>query len=381
MPVFDRNQTEFPSAVHRLIWSRGRFVPPEISLSGIHDERRGAFLDLYHYMTALYMDMYEQPGAYHIDVEGLQAAAGRQTWGQTRSSAKYNKQKERAAKLEELERTNLPRMLCALMDYLKLENGVFCMDRLDYEKSIIKRIENKCRYKLGEDAFLTMLRRCGLCADRGDDVILFSNEKYPKMFEALMEWQSRIAPDKKWGKKYDFKFAFDYLDYRIFLPGFKITLENSRWYMSGEVSHYLTEIENTLSELGLKLKSERCTQLYCDYKDEHLVWFGMYIYPFFRVNMFRPGSPEAAVFEEEVNKLPNAEEIRAFCIKNLHRCRKCGCHKVHPLLLGIRTEFFGKPVRLCGAWYGFTTSDFDEKSLEIMKTLIKLNYQIILLWK
>jgi len=377
---FDRNQKDFPSFAHRSMWSWWlRLVPPEISLADIHGERREIFLDLYNWMADMYADMYENPEAYYIDCEGGDEALRGRSIDQAKVSAKYNKQRQRMWQLQELhERTKLPHMLVGrFLDHLRRGEEGFAMELSVFEKSFMQSLEKYCRYGISEDAFLAMLGRCGLSCVRDEAAVTFSNEKYPLIFDALAEWQDRILPNRKWKTAYNCGTAFNHLDCRIFQPGFKLAFENSQWYMSDAVIAYLTEIAAVLSELGLRWKSNRCTQLKCDYKGEHLLWFGMDAYPAFRVLMFKPGSPEMEAFEAEVGNLSNAEEIRAFCLKTLHRCQKCGCRPVHPSQLGRWREIFGKKVNLCGAWYGFTTRAFDESSLGIMKTLIRLNYQII----
>jgi len=276
-------------------------------------------------------------------------------------------------------------MVCErLLNYLKPCGG-YAMDKPDYEKSFLKSIESKCRYKLKEDGFLAILSRCGLTATREGDRVFFTNDRYPGMFKALDEWKNLMAPYRKGAVKYKYDAAFRSLGYRIFLPDYKITFESSKWYMSDEVIHFLTEIINTLAELGLKITKADNTHsiaLGCDYKGEHLVWYN-FIDNFhnachaFRTGMFKTGSPEMAVFEQEVNKLPNAGEIKSFCLKGINRCQKCGCHPVPPSQLGRWAEVFGKRVNLCGGRNCFETRNFDEKSLDIMKTLIKLNYRII----
>jgi hypothetical protein len=376
---FDRNQKDFPSLAHRMIWSHGLLlVPPALSLAEIDGEHREAFLDLYHWMTDMYLDMYGNPGAYCIDFAGWDATLHGQTPAQAKISAKHHKQKQRLWELQELnERTKLPHMLLGrLVERLRPGAEGCAMELPVFEKPFMGSLENYCRYKMSEDAFLEMIGRCGLRFTRQGESVLFSNEKYPGMFAALLEWQSRLL-NRKWTTKYNYGFAVNHLDCRIFQPGFQLTFGNSQWYMSGEVIAYLTEIAAVLSEHGLQWKGNRCTQLRCDYKGEHLAGFGMDLYPWFRVLMFKPGSPEMAAFEREVRKRPDAEEIIAFCSKTLHRCAKCGCHPVPPPQLGRWCEFFGKRVNLCGAWYGFTTRDFGEKSLGIMKILIRLNCRII----
>ena len=369
--LFDKNQTEFPSAVHRRIWTWGRlYVPPEISLADIHDARREAFLDLYNWTADLYTDMYEHPEAYLIDVEGIQAAMGRQTWEQARTSARYNRQKARMAKLMEMERANLPAMLRNHCFSRLRPDAPGVMEAGGLDKAV-KYLTGKCKYSQAE--LWAVLGRRGLTYTQNGDVLRLVNEKYPLMFDAIAEWQRLLAPYKTWAARIKYDHAYSSLDYRMFLPGFQHGLDTIQWCLSDEIAPWLREIEKLLKELGLKPKYGYIG-FSCDYKGEHLANF--WHADTFRTVMFRPGSPEMAAFEAAVNALPGAEEIKAFCLKGLNRCRKCGCHPVHPSQLGRWCEVFGKRVNLCGGDY-FTTQTFNEASLEIAKTLIRLSHKII----
>ncbi len=387
MAAFDRNQKDFPSFAHRCLWCNGlMLMPPEISLANLHDERRTAFTDLYRYMTDMYKDMYDHPDSYFIDYNGIQEAMNGRRWGQAVISSQYHSQKERSAKLWELERLLLPRRIAEfLLRYLEQDQRGYFVDSSVFQKSFFKKINGKCRYKIREEGFLALLQRCGLRVERGSGAVLFFNDRYPHMFAALLQWRALMAPYRKGSAKYKYDAAFQHLDYRIFLPDYRITLESSQWYMSDEIVGFLTEIAGMLAGWGLKLKKEDSTSsiaLSCSYQKACLAWFNLNpnfwnTYPQFRMGMFACGSSELADFEEEIRQLPNAEEVRTFCLKGLNRCRKCGCHPVPPSQLGCWAEILGQRVNLCGGGRYIETRQFDQKSLEIMKTLLSINYRII----
>ena len=387
MAAFDPNQKDFPSFAHRCLWCNGlMLMPPEISLANLHDERRTAFTDLYRYMTDMYKDMYDHPDSYFIDYNGIQEAMNGRRWGQAVISSRFHHQKERESKLWELERTLLPRMIVEfLFRHLERDKTSYFVEQLVFQKAFFKKINGKCRYKIREEAFLELLQRCGLQVTRGTDRVFFRNDRYPQMFAAIDEWKKLMAPYRKGSVKYKYDAAFQHLDYRIFLPDYQITFESSQWFMSDDVVAFLTEIADMLAGWGLKLKKADSTSsiaIGCNYKGEHLVWFNQIpnfwnTYPQVRINLFRCGSPELADFEEEIRQLPNAEEVRTFCLKGLNRCRKCGCHPVPPSQLGCWAEILGQRVNLCGGGRYIETRQFDQKSLEIMKTLLSINYRII----
>ncbi|MCL2434021.1 MAG: hypothetical protein FWD16_05830, partial [Clostridia bacterium] len=373
------NQKDFPSFVHRSLWSNGLLLmPPEISLENIDGDKKATCLDLYRYKADMYSDMYQNPSLYCIDVEGIQQAMQGKTWHQAHMSARWNKQKDRLNKLDEIEQTNLPDMVCQrLVTYMICEENQYYLDKANYDKYFLKQTFNKCGYKLNESEFLSMLSRCGLILTKTDNRVYFTNHKYQLMLQAIEAWQQLLAPYRKGSKKYTYDSAFSHLDYRFFSPGHKLTFENSKWYMDDEVIAFLSDINNIISRQGKGFtKLDNTTRIAIGFRIKgsgHVEFEHARTYPVLRLKLFHSDSAEYRAFEERISQLPNADEVRDYCIKWIRRCNRCPCHPVPSAsMIGRPRVIFGRKMKLCGPYLNLQTADFSEKSLAIIKTIIEL---------
>ena len=380
MNLFDKNQKEFPSYIHRSIWSNGLLlVPPEISLENVKPEQKETYLDLYRYKANMYADMYQNPEQYTIDTEGIKEAINGKLWHQAHLSARWNKQKDRSNKLNEIERTNLPHIICQqLLVYLISSDNEYFLNKIDFDKYFVTQSLKKCKYKINENDFLSILSRCGLSVTHKDDKVYFSNNKYPLMFAAIVKWQKLLEPYRKGKEKYKYDSAFLHLDYRFLFPDHKLTFENSKWYMNDEVIAYLSDINNILSHQGKgfsKLDNTLRIAIGSRLKNNGFMEFEHHqTYPTFRVKLFHSDSAEYRNFEERINQLSNADEVKEFCIKWTKRCNRCPCRPVPSAsMIGRERVIFGRHMRLCGPYLMIATTDFSEKSLTIMKTILNID--------
>jgi hypothetical protein len=380
MNKFDKNQKAFPSFAHRSIWRNGLLLlPPEVYPENMKTDKKEINLDLYRYKADMYADMYQNPASYFIDTESIQEAMNGRAWYKAHKSAWWNKQKEKLNKLEEIERTNLPEVICLqLFVYLTNSDNEYFMSKADFDKYFITQSLKKCKYKINESDFLSVLSGCGLSVTHKNDMVYFSNDKYPLMFAAIAEWQKLLEPYRKGKDKYKYDSAFSHLDYRFFFAEHKLMFENSKWYMSDEVLAYLsdihaiiarqgktfTKLDNTLNiAIGFRLKNQG-----------HLLFEHFRTYPSLHLKLFHSDSAEYRNFEERINHLPNADEIKAYCIKWIRRCARCPCQPARPAsAFGNRKIIFGREMRLCGPYLNLLTTDFSEKSLTIVKTILEVS--------
>ena len=382
MNKFDRNQADFPSFAHRQIWSNGLLlVPPEISLENMEAARKEIYLELYRYKSDMFDDMYRNPEQYAIDTESIEQMMNGKAWHKARLSAQWNKYKDKLNKLDEVERVTLPRVICRqLLDYLVCDDSGFFMSKADYDKFFVTQSLKKCSYKINESELLSMLSRCGLSVAHENDRVYFSNDKYPLMFAAIAEWQKLLEPYRKGKEKYKYDSAFLHLDYRFFSPEHKLTFENSTWYMNDEVIAYLSDINNILARNGKgfsKLDNTLRISIGSRLKNHGFMEFEhcrSRTYPTFHVKLFHSDSEEYRAFEERISKLPNADEIKAYCIKWTRRCNRCPCQPVDSASkIGRKRVIFGRQMRLCGPYLNLAMTDFSENSLAIMKTILDIS--------
>lgn len=379
MNVFDKNQKNFPSFTHRSIWSNGlMLVPPDVSLENIAAEQKETCLDLYKYKAYMYADMYENPELYLIDAEGIEKVLGGRSWLQAHMSARWNKYQDKLNKLEEIERINLPEVICSqFLLYLKNTDGEYFMSNEDYTKRFVRYSLKKCNYKLDERSYLSILSRCGLSVIHADDRVYFFNSKYPLIFKAIAEWQNLLAPYRKGKEKYRYDSAFSHLDYRFFCREHELTYENSKWYMSDDAIAYLDNLTNVLSLHGRqfqKVDNTLSIAIGTRCKGKSIEFEHVHTYPTLRVKLFVTDSPAHKKYEERINLLPNADEVKSFLMKWALRCNRCPCRPVPSASdIGRRKMIFGREMRLCGQFFTIATTDFSEKSLSIMKTILELD--------
>jgi len=382
MNLFDRNQKDFPSFVHRSIWTNGLLlVPPEVSLENIDAENKEIYRELYRYKSDMFADMYNNPALYFIDTKGIQEAIGGRQWRKARLSAQWNKNKAKLRKLDEIAQTNLPHFICRqLLDYLVNEGNAYFMSKADFDKFFVKQSLKKCNYTISESDFLSVLTRCGLSATHKDDRVYFSNEMYPLMFAAIAGWQKLLEPYRKGSKKYRYDSAFYHLDYRFFSEDHNLNFENSTWYMNDEAIAYLSDINKILARRGKgfsKLDNTLRIAIGFRFKGSvngsgHLEFEHFHTYPTLTAKLFYSDSDEYRAFEKRINQLPNADEIRATCIKWVKRCNRCPCRPGRPASASGNTKYiFGLKMKLCGPYLYLQTTDFSEKSLATMKILLE----------
>jgi len=380
MSQFDRNQKKFPSYIHRCIWSNGLLlVPTDISLEHITAKQKEAYLALYQYKAGMFADMYQNPELYHIDIQGITEAMAEKPWRKAHLSAKWNKHKAKLNKLEEIEQVNLSHVVCRqLLDHLQNDGDSYFMTKTDYDKFFVKQTLKKCNYKMNEGDFLSILKRCGLSVTHEENRVCFTNNKYPLMFAAITEWQKLLAPLRTVSnKKYRYDSAFTHLDYRFFLDGHSLDFENSKWYMSDETIAYLSNINEIIArDKKAFSKLDNTTRIAIGFRMKGGGFFEFDhsdTYPTVLVKLCKYNSPEHMAFEERMNQLPNADEVRAMFLKWVRRCNRCPCRPVEKAsMIGNPRVVFGRNMKLCGPHIYLRTTDLCEKSLAVMKTILEM---------
>jgi len=377
MQLFDKNQKDFPSYVHKCIWSNGlMLVPLEISLENIDAANKKTYLDLYNYKVDMFADMYQNPEQYITDCEGILEAIDEKRWNQAHLIARWNKYKAKLSKLEEIAQVNLPHVICRqLLDYMKNDSDGYFMDEADYAKFFVKQTLSKCNYKISENDLWAALQRGGLAFTQKNKKVYLTNNKYPLMFAAIEAWQKLLEPFRKVSsKKYRYDSAYTYLDYRFFLDDFSLTFENSKWYMNDETIAYLSEVNEIISrDKKAFSKLDNTTRIAIGFrmKGGGFFEFDPSPSPAVLVKMFTNNSAQHLAFEERVNQLPNADEVRNTFLRWVRRCNKCPCSPVPKAsMCGNDRVVFGRKMKLCGPHIYLRTTDLDQKSLAMMKTIL-----------
>lgn len=389
----DRNQVAFPTYAHRMIWSKGLLLaPPEESLVNFPEDEKKSQLDLHYFLSNAYEDMYQYPEKYGIDCVGIEEAMGQKEWHKARNVALHHHQKERMKKLEEIKRTEfLQNFLKNIAPKLEWDGSQFFEQAASF-RSYLRGLKFRYGFSSSDDTLEKVLERNGVCIQYAGGRAFFSNRTYPEMFHGLYQWGQRIESSKKNAEKNRYKVGFHYLDCRVFSPDYKVTLENSMWFMSDELSNFMRQIQLFFNELGLSLAKPDHSlyfSLGCKYKGLVLAclkWEESV--PVFQVGMFtaslpktdKQPSPQYTEFEKRVEEMPHGEQLKKLCFQHMTRCKKCGCCEkyfhVPPSRCGRPSWVFGKEIRLCGGRWKFEIHSFSPQNLETVKTLIQLNYDI-----
>ena len=378
-------------AQERIHYLQSHIVPLEISLAGFPEAEKEAPIDLYGYVTAVYKDMYENPGEYGIDCAGMEEEIGsRGGYREAYVSAKWNGYADKLQKLEEINRLDLFfSLLCRLSGGKLRFDGEHYFEAAKEWKTYVRSLDRRMKYKDAGLSTEKILARTGWHITYDNDRAIFKNDRYPRMFEALYSWASLFQENDS--QKPICKYAFRTLDFRIFKPGYAPALEDFLQYLSGEERAFFEEIAEFLDQLGLGLKKDRIStydDFKCKYKNSLLVCFSNRLRPVLKLGMFESSmsgsgkhSKRYAEFERRIEALPNAVRVKQLIYKNHTACICCGCcckmfGTTHPSQLGRPAVIFGRKVRQCGGKYQLWISSFTKENLEIAKDIIKINYEI-----
>jgi len=378
--MFDRNQTYFPTFIHRALFYRANFLrTPEISLAGINDEKtKSAYMDLYHFLYDFYVDIYKNPQDYHLDTFGLEDLCKGKNWGIVKINAGWRKDNATIEKLDEIDISIFPwRFVWEILSKFHLENNKAVFEK-DIFNKLIKRFQKKCYPKPYLNTICKFLERNGIIAEETENNFVLSSRKHPAIFVVLKQWNDLLEKTNKTNKRYLYHSAFHHLDYRAFLPDWKISFEDVLYGFDDKTRDFIKEINDFMVSMKINCKIEREWSLEYKFKGKSLLNFNIADdRPFFRIPMFNVFSEEYKLFESKIESLPNKDKIKSFCKKNAKRCRLCGCHPVPASMLGCWIEVFGKKIKICGGSPFYGTSLLTKDSLEILKDLIKIRYDIL----
>lgn len=333
--VFDKNQSDFPSELHRSIWETGiHILPLEITLSdGLRERLVQISPDLSEgcehmqkYFLRLFGDMYENADLYK-PVSMFSQFRLFVDWG--------------------------------LLGAVNGDNS-FVINRFVFDnfmQKVAKSTHFKSDKKLGIDLDYRMklLERTGLFIAKQDDKVIFTNNIYPKMFVALYE-MAKITMKGK-GRANDNP-SFFFCDFRKLCKDYKydryehahVFLNDSqRKIADGLVlfaqKNKMTRSINASHSQGFVIEynynKKKLFELTCLCNEIEL----NVCIPFDRQN---PGTLNP--FLEILEKDADSAELKKFFMRNLSRCRMC-----NPRCGGYEITIFGKPNRLCHTWNGNIT--------------------------
>jgi len=398
---FSKNQAQFDSAIHGAIWNAGRLIfPLNKSLEGIKDEKtKTACTDFYNCTVDGYADMYANPEIYGLHQDEAEQLLQGKNWGKAMVLADIKDDKAKMKKFTLMgKRIDFIKHLYEMLKKDCAVSGKVAKISTDSYKKIMKFFKQHCGYN--EEKFLELIKRLSFEITSDNDGYELANSKYPRMFEAVImmhETCKKRAKDHK-GPNHSSPFvaAERFLDFRVLNDEYKCTLEDAIYSIDDANKKEVLRLNEILLSLGFEQKC-RLNSIEWTYNGKAAVSFsGMKPHldvgkegnlkhliriHFERWNNYGEGGApfgdggvdiqNKEIMEQVFDAIPNADELKQFCILNLIRCRECGCKSWGPPPHGQCKIFFGKRVRTCGGHTNIGIEHLSKDNFDIIVDLAK----------
>ena len=324
--LFDKNQTAFPSPVHKRIWYFGtHLLPLEVTLpdeirAAIGEELSESCAQMRRFFDCMFAEMYMTADRYN-------------PW---------------------------PQYIFRLFIDLALigEAGEDCLlvPRAAYDALIKKTARSKPfkdDKKLGLDLTkrLLALELVGLKIQMQGDFAKLSNLSYPKMFEAM-----KIMSEVTAKEKVSMANSFTYCDFRRLVKGYKYDKnENALVFLSDRDKATVKELDTIAKSHGLKpyITKGHCPGYGFQYKLGTTTLMSMSLLGNeVRLCLSTPFDIDnPSTIEPFLNAVAErGDDIKLFLTKYVHRCRVCNPNCWF-FTSGInRIPLYGKNNRLCHLW-------------------------------
>jgi hypothetical protein len=405
--LFSVNETAFPSVAHQSIWNAARLIfPLEKSLAVLEDKSViAACADLHNMVMDGYADIFNHPMEYGIDPIDVEAYLRGRSWSKAIILAINKEDNGAIVYFKRIEsRINFFRFICnrisstcTISPLLSHEEGVrFSKD--EYKK-LLSTVKTKTGY--GKDKFIILMERLSfMVTPVGDDHVI-TNIKYPRLFEAL-RLLNGVDLKHKESKTRGLGEACRYLDFRVLKPGYVCSFEDALYSLDDANKKEIIRLDALLSSWGVtrvcKLNTvdwmykQKIIAAYNGRK-EHFdcnkagnenrlitvfiskTW--SFHWPNIRPNFGPEKNTEHRIaFEHAVERLPNADAMKDFCIKHFKRCRECGCLFAPPPR-GHPKVMFDKIFYSCGGGTSFGVEHLTFEKFNFVADLIKISMELL----
>lgn len=358
---FSKEFTDFPSTVHKTIYSNAReVIPLNLSLTDINDHSLRTSCEAYHqFIMDMLSDMYECPEAYCFPVLELENYLG---------GNKVNgmKQKYPSKTKDILSRTgNVVSRYMVLLSKLAFMGTPF-NDRLEISEDVFPSIENvvnSLTSPISLEKRLNALSRIGLIQTGTG----FISTRHPNMFLAMC-----ALAQKTKGKTSGFGFYnFTKVDFRNIIKNYKP--KYSDYFLpltetSKKIAYQLHDIAaeyrcrptvSTFLKVDYKYKGTHVMCIDSSGSNLHIRLTGAY------------GWDDKTVINQRLEKEPL--EFQKQVLRHIWRCNACSTSH-----LGQFVEVLGKRQRVCGGGQiGFLWRNPTDQDINIIRHLIELRCEII----
>jgi len=412
--IFSVNETVFPSVIHQAVWNAGRLIfPLEKSLSAIKDKSiKTACMDLYNLTIDGYKDIYNNPQFYGLDPKEAESFLSGRVWSKAIILA-LNKEDQRALDFYKRAESRLHfiRFICHKFSADNTNGGISLHDNhVRFSKEGYKKLLNDLKKYHGYDKekFAHLLQRLFFVIILDNDDYVITNTKYPNLFKALKLLKS-VDINKNAKQKNTLNAACRALDFRVLaaqLPAltsdYKCSFGDALYSLDDANKKEIIRLDELLASLNIKktwhlnfaewtFKGKRVaryegTKVHFDINKSgnanNLITVFIdktwsFYWPLIPPNFGGEKNTENRVaFESTVDKLPNADAMKAFCWKHLKRCRQCGCLFAPPPR-GHPKKMFEKIFYTCGGGTTFGVEHLTPDNFDFIADLIKIRIGLL----
>ena len=396
----DFTRSQFTSPVHEAIWNAERLVfPLEKSLSKIENETtKAACTDLYNCVLDGYEDISANPDVYGINLIDVELLLQGKQWGKAMILADLKEDKDKLKQFNKIgSHIGFTR---SFLERLKNDNYITLYDKsaaisIDGYKKFFKQ-HYRSVYGFNEEKFLELIKRLSFEITLIGDRYELVNTKYPGIFKALRMMRD-VARKEKSSYKNPIIKGYDFLDFRILSDNYECSLEDALYSLDEENKKEIIRLDEFLTSLGTRRKC-RLNSVEWIYKSKRIVIYDgtkrhldasyggnakdLIVVHFQETWRHGWGAPEynpehREMFEQIVNSLPNAYDIKRFCLVNLIKCSMCGCRQHGAPPYGHPKYLFGKTLYTCGGSARFGATHLQNGNFDIIVDLIKINIQLM----
>ncbi len=368
--------TEFQSPLHRTMWNiRANLFDLERTTAWITDEALAeSCRQLYHYVTDAYDDILENPQDYGLVPDG--------------DSTDFATDKQLGEKVKfhlNILYNPLRRRYGSFLDLaVDRKRDCLVLRTLDYD-NLLKNIKNK-KYNSVKvftqdgvfEKLLGTLSRRGFIIERHETETIIRNQKYPQMFLAAdLLFQADLKYYNRAKRTPQF---FNLLDFR------EIQETKRKWdvedIIGGLYDDQKKNVYSFIDYVSQKIKFGKSCKIWYyrtaefTYKGRELWlmrWGKSYNFDI-SLPVIPPDSDEYLIFEDEISKLPNNQEIREFYYTHILTCNGCSAECVKKNAYKKNWSFFGNPlgklIRSCEQ--RVMVYDFLDENYMYFKTLIDI---------
>jgi len=327
---FDKNQTEFPSPMHKAVWDCGiHILPVEMTLprkvaASLGPELTESCRQLREFMLLLLSDIYENTEPYlplQTDV---------------RLGMQY-------------------RFFRPLIDFALL--GEAEEDKLLVNDAVFNRYKQNCGYGMQQEKGVTfrdrlkMMARAGLIFAYEGNGVVFTNTLYPGMFSVMGAMAQAILTLKE---KASGDNSFMRCDFRVLCKSYKYDkLENALVFLSNEQRQVTLALMEAAKKPGLtrSIPEGICGAYGINYKHKKfpvmtIGCMGNQVSLGFRIPYERDNMAPLEAFFRALRK--ESPELLRYFSRRIHRCR--GCKGERSGACAVLVNICGSPNKLCEHW-------------------------------